>query len=559
MTRSRITAAIAALTATAALAAGCGSDSSSDSGSSGGGGTATKTGGTLIANYNSFPDFLDPALSYTADGWDVLWSAYTPLLTYKHAAGAAGSEVVPGLAEALPTVSADGLTYTVKLRSGLMYSDGSAVKASDFEHAIKRVLILESGGSSFYTGIEGAAKYQKAGKNSGDITGITADDASGEITIKLVKKDPQFNFKLAMDFSGLVPSDTPFTNETKNPPPGAGPYMFTKVVTGQKWTLQRNPHFKALPNVPDAKADEIDFTVVKNQRRSATDVVNNKVDYIYDASGPDVLSILRQGAKDRYQENPTNNTYYEFLDQTQAPFNNLKARQAINIAVDKTAIARLYAGLLEPDCNFLPPGMIGYEKLDPCPFGDPTTSKGDIAKAKQLVQESGTAGQSVTVWGDTEDPSGAVTDYYADILNQIGYKAKSKVIDASDYFATIGNHTTKAQIGFTDWFQDFPHPSNFLFLVDSRSIQPTNNQNFGNIGDKKLDSMIDAANASEDPKAVADQYGAIDKYLADNAYVAVYGHRKLAAAFSDRIAVDQAIFHPVYDFDPTTFALKAGE
>ena len=90
------------------------------------------------------------------EGWEPLWLVYTPPLTYKHAEGAEGAELIPGLAEALPEISADGKTYKFKLREGLKYSDGNAVKASDFEHTIKRVLNLESGGSSFYEGIEGA-------------------------------------------------------------------------------------------------------------------------------------------------------------------------------------------------------------------------------------------------------------------------------------------------------------------------------------------------------------------------------------------------------------------
>ena len=142
-----------------------------------------KTGGTISTAYTSFPDFLDPALSYTQEGWQSLWTVYTPLLTYKHAEGAEGATVVPGLAEAMPEISADGKTYKLKLRQGLKYSDGKAVKASDFEHTIKRVLNLESGGSSFYQGIAGAEKYIKDGKAKADISGIVTDDATGDITI----------------------------------------------------------------------------------------------------------------------------------------------------------------------------------------------------------------------------------------------------------------------------------------------------------------------------------------------------------------------------------------
>ena len=90
--------AIACITPLAAFGvAACGSDEGGGGGGDGGGG-----GGDINITLNSFPDYIDPQLSYTLEGWEVLWNVYTPLLTYKHERGDAGTEVVPGLAEAMP-------------------------------------------------------------------------------------------------------------------------------------------------------------------------------------------------------------------------------------------------------------------------------------------------------------------------------------------------------------------------------------------------------------------------------------------------------------------------
>src|SRR3712207_4603312 len=134
--------------------AACGDDDNGGGSVKGGdgGGTEVRTGGELTFNYPSFPDFLDPAMSYTVAGWQALVPTYTTLVTYRRERGAPGAQLIPGLAEALPEVSEDGKTYTFTLREGLKYSDGSAVKATDFEHSIKRMITLESGGASFYTG-----------------------------------------------------------------------------------------------------------------------------------------------------------------------------------------------------------------------------------------------------------------------------------------------------------------------------------------------------------------------------------------------------------------------
>src|SRR3954469_14902340 len=103
-------------------AAGCGGDGS------GGGRPAPsesgREGGAITLAQTSQPDYLDPALSYTVNGWEPMWLLYTPPLTYARAEGAEGSKLIPGLAQTLPEVSKDGLTYRLTLRMGLEYSDG---------------------------------------------------------------------------------------------------------------------------------------------------------------------------------------------------------------------------------------------------------------------------------------------------------------------------------------------------------------------------------------------------------------------------------------------------
>ena len=108
------------------------------------------------------PDSLDPAVAFEVDALEPIWLVYTPLLTYRRAEGTEGSELIAGLASDLPEVSEDGRTYTLTLRKGLSYSDGSEVRASDFEHEIERVLSLRSPGAPFYKGIVGARAYMRA-------------------------------------------------------------------------------------------------------------------------------------------------------------------------------------------------------------------------------------------------------------------------------------------------------------------------------------------------------------------------------------------------------------
>ena len=153
-----------ALVAVVALSA-CGSSSSSSSSSGGGGGSSTtssKTGGTLTEVMGTAPDYLDPNLSYTSQGWELQWPIYTGLLTYAHANGTAGAKIIPGLAESLPKISSDGKTYTLTLRKGLVFSDGKPVKASDFAYTVERVVKLPWGGSGQFVNFP--PRPQKSGR-----------------------------------------------------------------------------------------------------------------------------------------------------------------------------------------------------------------------------------------------------------------------------------------------------------------------------------------------------------------------------------------------------------
>jgi peptide/nickel transport system substrate-binding protein len=526
--------------------------------SCGGGGTSTgggKAGGTITMAYSSFPDYLDPALANQQVTWQTLWPVYTPLLTYEHAEGTEGAALEPGLAEALPSISADGRTYRLKLRSGLKYSDGSAVQAADFEHTIKRVLNLASGGTAFYLGIRGAEKYLEDGKANADISGIQSDGKTGAITIHLTKPDGRFPYILAMEFAGLVPDDTPFANQTKDPPPGVGPYKLENVRVNRGYDLVKVPGFN-VPGQQAAKLDKVDVRVVGSRRRQTQDVIQNKLDYMINPPAPDQLRDVRATYTGRrYKEFITNSTYYFFLNHRIAPFDDAKVRQAVNYAVDKRSLTRLFGGLLEPDCNFLPPGITGYQKIDPCPWGDPDAAP-DIARAKELIEQAGVSGQQVMVWGDNSPELSAVAQYLSDVLNDIGLKASPRIIDALVYQATIADERTRAQIGFASWFQDFPHPGDFLFLVDGKSIQTTNNQNFGNIDDPKINALLDKANPNANLDEAAAQYAQADKLTVEGAHVVPLGHGKLTVFYSDRIDFDDCtVWHPVYALDLTRLCL----
>ncbi|MGI9019254.1 MAG: ABC transporter substrate-binding protein [Solirubrobacterales bacterium] len=543
--------------------AACGSD---DDG--GGGSGEAVEGGEITISQTSQPDYLDPALTYTVNGIEPLWLVYTPLLTYPHEEGLSGAELIPGLAEDLPEISEDGLEYKLTLRDGLKYSDGSDVVASDFEHTIQRVLNLESGGAAFYEVIEGAPEYVEKGDPEGDISGIETDDKTGEITITLTEADSSFSNVLAMWFAGLVPGDTPFKNLTEDPPPGVGSYEVTESVPNREFVMEKVDGFEDNnlgEDIPPAHIDKITVEIIKNIDQQAQDVLDNELDYMQDPPSPDLKPTVNEQVgpdgteEQRYEEFTTTSTYYFFMNLQQPPFDDPLVREAVNLGIDKPALAKLFAGELAPGCSFLPPGMPGYDEafdVEECPYGNPNEAP-DIEGAQALIKEAGAEGEKVTVWGNNDAPTDKVTEAYADMLNDIGLDATPKILDGGVYFQTVGNAKTEAQTGFTNWFQDFPHPLNFYFLVDPDSIQPTNNQNYGNVDDKKIGDEIDRLSLETDTEAAAEEWAALDEYMISppQSYIAPYGHRKLSLFLSDRVDFDSAEFHAVYFNDYSSWQL----
>ena len=417
--RSRSTGVLALVVAATLGVAACGGDEEKKGASGAEGG---KAGGTIKVA-SAVPDFLDPGLSYTVDGWQALNLVYPGLVTFKREPGPAGAEVVPALAEALPEVSEDGKTYTFKLREGLTFSDGKPLQASDFKASIERLLEMDSQGAGLgYTNIVGGEEFLE--KKRGGVDGIEVDDATGEIVIKLVEPRGPFLYELAIPFAGVVPEDTPAKNQTKDPPPGAGRYMFEDVQVKRSFKLVKNPSFsEALNDTPVAagKAEGFDVTITDDASNATTQVATNKVDFYTDNPAPDRVAELKTKYKERFAEFPTNSTFYFFMNSSVEPFDKLEVRQAVNHAVDPNAINRVQGGRITPANTTLPPGVPGYEK-------SPDLYPYDLNKAKQLIKDAGAEGTEVTVWGNPENPTKPTVEYYTEVLNSIGLDAKTKIV-----------------------------------------------------------------------------------------------------------------------------------
>jgi peptide/nickel transport system substrate-binding protein len=536
------------LMATAALGlASCGGGSDT----TGGGG---KQGGTLNATYASFPDYIDPQISYTAEGWTAMADTYIPLLTYKHSEGIEGSEVIPGLAKEMPKITNGGKTYTLFLRPGLKYSNGKPVRASDFPYAVERCFKTNSGGSPFYTKIVGAEKFAET--KQGGIPGIKTNDKTGEIVINLTAPSGTFPFELGLMFVAPVPQGTPNEDLSADPPPATGPYIITNSQPGRGWEYERNPYWakansKAMPDYPSGNVDKAKITIIRNPQTQVNDIEQGKYDWM---QNPPPASRYAE-VKDKFEGTqfkpvPTNSTYYFWMNERRAPFDDVKVRQAVNYAIDPAALERIYAGQIAATHQVLPPEMPGYEKFDLYPH--------NMSKAKQMIKEAHPSDMDITVWTDTESPNNEAGEYYEDVLKQLGFNTELKVINADNYFTVIGNETTpNLDTGWTDWYQDYPHPNDFFGpLLAGDSILPTNNTNFSNTSVPKLNEKIKKLDEVQLGPEQEDEYAKLDKEYMELAPWAPYGTRTLSTFVSSAINLDSVIYNATFGQYLTSFEFK---
>ena len=536
----------AAAVAALALFSGCGSDEK-------------VIGGTARVAMATPPDYLDPQLAYSTEAAEADWIAYTPLLTYRHKGGADGTELIPGLAQRLPRIAPDGRTYRFALRRGLVYSSGRPVAASDFEYTIERAIRLGWPGRHFLTdNVVGAEAFERG--EAQDIAGITTDDASGQIEIKLIRPWGAFENVLALPATGLVPSGTPMRDLTGRPPPGVGAYRITEVVPGRSWTMVRNERFEPLelPDIPAGSLQRITVKVAHSPAAAANQVLAGRSDG-YDPLAP-VPPGIQARAKDlglrRFDLIGIPSTLYFFLNTSEPPFDSELARRAVITALNRPHLAKLAKGALVPDCYLIPDGIAGHPTAT-CPFGD-ADDRGDMKAARQLLELSGTAGLPVTVWVEDSSPERAFARYYTKLLDRLGFTARLEVVPTAQDFGRGGRRRTDPQTGFAGWFNDFPNPMDFYSVLDSRLIGPPGSPNRGHVNDLFIQQQLEKLSLvqAQELGSAAGEWRDLDEYAARKAYLGVLGFQQVPKLISARLDSSSAVIHPLFLSDWSSWSLR---
>src|ERR1700742_816189 len=540
---------LAASVVTACSSASNGSSSPAASSSGSGAASASAStpatahpGGTFTILANSAFGQADPAQNYTLEEWQLLIDTHDGLTSFAKVSGVAGTKIVPDLAVSLPTPTNGGKTYTFQIRKGIKFSNGQTLKPSDFVTTFERQFTVP-GPTSFYAGIVGASacKPTKCDLSKG---GVVADDKNYTLTLNLTAPAPELLDQLALPFAYAVPSGTSMKMTGNNVPPGTGPYMWKSYSPNTEAVLVRNPYFKVWnPEAqPAGNPNEIIEKYGLQVSEEVTEVENGQANEVFDGDQipSDRLSELNSPKyASQVHVNTLTADWYFALNTRRPPFNNLQARQAINYASNRAALVKIAGGssLAVPTCQILPPNYPSYTPY--CPYtagpGHNTWTGPDLAKAKQLVQQSGTAGMKVVVNGTNDQVGKALVEQMISDLDAIGYKATPQLLSTSVQYPFVQNsaNSGKWNVAWSAWYQDYPAQSDFLnVLLGCGTIHPGSDAspNIAAFCDKSIQSKIDQAESMEatDPDGAATLWTQIDHAETDAApWVDMYNPKQI--------------------------------
>jgi YVTN family beta-propeller protein len=489
-------------------------------------------GGTLVLRADrpkqgDIVGSIDVALSNSTYMYPLLRMTGDGLTAFNQASGPAGAQLVPDLATSLPTPTDGGRTYTFLLRSGIRYSTGRPVWATDFRSTFERDFALGSP-TSYYDELVGGAQCRKHPKRCDLSRGIVADDVARTVIFHLIRPDPDFLYRLAVPYAYVLPGGTPRRPAGTHPLPATGPYTIATYRPRRLLRFIRNPFFHewSWAAQPDGYPDRIDIRIAGTADEAIRDVVDGRGDVVWLAEPftPKQVSRLDVRYASQIHSPPSPNLQALFLNTRVPPFNRLDARKAINLAVDRAAAMNAWGGrsVAQPTCQILPPNFPDYSPY--CPYTAGSTNRGtwtapDLTKAKALVTRSGTRGMKVTVWAWSQAKGFNTVAVKA--LLSLGYHVAVKPVGAN-YWDTVGDARNRAQIGFDGWSGGYPAPASFLvelFSCPGSLVGSPNLPDSSQFCDPGIDRQMRRAQAEQlsDPTGSRALWQRIDREITDAA------------------------------------------
>ncbi len=497
---------------------------------------APKQGGSMVVTYKDDVSTLDPAIGYDWQNWSMIKSLFDGLMDYKPGT----TELVPDLAESYE-ISEDGTVFTFKLRDGVKFHNGRELTSADIKYSIERVVnpATTSPGQGFFGSIKGFDEMASGAAT--ELSGIaTPDDHT--VVFTLTRPDATFLHVMAINFSFAVPKEAidEYGADFATHPVGTGAFKLKEWTLGQRVVFERNPDYY---HQGQPYLDEITFEIGQEPTVALLRLQRGEVDILGDGIPPAQFAeaMADPANEGLIVEGGQLHTGYVTMNVTKAPFDKLKVRQAVNMALNKERIVRLINNRAVPANQPLPPAMPGYD----------TAYKGypfDAAKAKELLAEAGYAdGFTTELYAMNTDPNPRIAQAIQQDLAEIGITAEIKSLAQSAVFDAGGQGTAPMiWSGGMAWIADFPDPSNFYGPILGCGGAVEGGWNWAKYCNEALDARAAAADAmvGEDKAAARlEEWRSIfiDAMEQDAPWAPVFNEQRFTM-HSARLGGDDALF-----------------
>ena len=440
-------------------------------------------GGVGFFNLAADVDSIDPGLAFVSTSWQIEYATCAKLVNYADSPAPDGSLLQNEVARKI-LVSADGLTYTFRLATAFKFSPPSTerVTADSFKRALDRVRdpALQSPGAQFFT----------------NITSITSD-GDQTLTIRLAHPSGSLLARLAMPFACAVPSDTPFQRQT-TPLPSAGPYYISGYTPGffpngvpapGRIVLSRNPNYVG-PR--PANLDQILIETNVDNAITLAQMEGGTADYAMTGLPTESYAYVASAYPAQFFVNPYPSLRYLALNTSRPLFSTAAARQAVNLAINRTALLAqggAFAGT--PDDQYIPAGVPGYLDTSIYPLNGPSAA--DLARANALVDQAGIRGQTAVLYTGTSSIQLAMGSLIRDELAQIGLGVEIHSFPLAQLNAKVGTLGEPFDVAIEGWINDFLDPADDLnTFFDGTTIGPSGNLDFSYFNDPATNARLQA-------------------------------------------------------------------
>ena len=499
------------------------------------GAVAAQPAGTLVVGLVAEPVNLDPAQVTDLNSNRASRRVVETLLTFPEEK----TEIVPGLAESW-TISKDGLQYSLKLRKGITFHDGTPFNAAAVKFSIERQINPDHPASKI-------GKYPFANYFFGNVKAV---EVLSDDRVAFLLKEPRASVLAVLSApAASIVSPTAVMKagqDYPSAPVGTGPFKFASWERGQRVVLEKNPTYWKGP----VKYDRVVFRPIVEDQARLTELLTGQLDLIVGVPA-DFVGQLETNPKVGLLKQTGVHVWYLGINNQKKPFDDRRVRQALNYAVNKDAIVRdVLKGTGAPSKGPVQPNTWGSEPgLKAYPY--------DPARAKKLLAEAGYPnGFTTTLWvpesGSGMQAPVAMSTVIQSNLKAVGVNVTMQTMEWGAYLAKL--RSKEQELFALSWMAGMEDPDMVMYPLLHSSQWTPNGPNRALYKNDAFDRLLTEARHTTDQAKRATLYKQAQRILVEDAPWIFIDHEIQIAALAKRVQGFK--LHPSFDLRVETISLK---